>query len=62
MKRFLFWRIIQFPNQMSAAIAERLAVAVREVNHRGFTCCGIVTDSTSNEKHALHAKSVQHLT
>jgi hypothetical protein len=51
-KRCLFWHIIQLLDQTSVVIAEGLAVAVRKLNNRGFTCCGIVTNSASNEKRA----------
>jgi hypothetical protein len=52
-RRFLFWRIIQFPAQTSAAIAEGLAIVIRELTNRGFTCGRVVTDNASNEKRAL---------
>jgi hypothetical protein len=55
MRRFVFSRIIQFPSQTSADIAEALAVVIREPVERGFTCCGVVTENAANEKRALDA-------
>jgi hypothetical protein len=64
-RHFLFWGIIQMPSQTSADIAEALAIAVRELVARGFTCRGVVTDNAASEKMALNAKataSLQRLT
>jgi hypothetical protein len=61
MRRFVFWRIIQFPSQTSADIAEALAIVIRELVERGFTCCGVVTDNAAIEKLALDARAADSL-
>jgi hypothetical protein len=60
-RRFLFWRIIQLRAQTSAAIAESLAIVIRELTNRGFTCCGVATDNASNETRALDSTAANSL-
>jgi hypothetical protein len=53
------------PSSISTDIAKTLAIVVRELAARGFTCYGVVIDSSASEKKAFDAKaaaSVQSLT
>jgi hypothetical protein len=56
-QRFLFWGIIQILSQTSTDIAEALAIVIRGLAARGFTCCGVVTDNAATEKKELKVKS-----